>query len=113
MKVQYFILLYFALVLSYGAWKGNARAVEEKIFHNSKGELVHPVAIRNLEEVKEMGSGMYYTAADGLKYTDINEQMLLHFNWEAFFQVATFGCGLAFLLLLIARLANQFAKENK
>jgi hypothetical protein len=113
MKPLYLLLLYFALLLSYAAWKGNARAVEEKIYHNSKGELVYPVPVKSLEKVKEMGSGMYYTAADGQTYTDINEQVHQHFNWEAFFQVATFGCALALLVLLVTRLSNRFAKENQ
>jgi hypothetical protein len=43
---------------------------------------------------------------------DINEQVVSFFNWETFFQVATFGCGLAVILLLIVRLSTKFAKEN-
>ena len=107
------ISLYFLLVLSYASWKGNAKAIETKVFHNSKGELVYPVPVTNLDQAKELGSGMYYSGTDGIKYIDINEQVVSFFNWETFFQVATFGCGLAVLLLLIVRLSTKFAKENE
>lgn len=106
------LLVYFALVLSYAAWKGNAQALEEKIYHNSKGELVYPVVTKSMEQVRELGNSLYYTGTDGQRYVDINEQTVLHFNWETFFQVMAFGCGLALLLLLIIRLSTRFAKEN-
>ncbi len=112
MKPLYLVLLYFALVLCYAAWKGNARPIVTQTFFNSKGEVVRPVPVKDLEQVKALGSGQYYTAPDGQMMTDITEQTDRYFNWEVFFQTTTFGCGLALLLLVVVRLSNRFAQEN-
>lgn len=113
MKYPWIVIsLYFALVLSYAAWKGNAQPVKSMEWHNSKGEIIYPVVAKNMEQVAGLGSAQYYTGADGGHYTDIFAQEMLHFNWEAFFQVTTFGIAVALLLLLVIRLSTRLAKED-
>ena len=114
MKYQWAVIfIYFGTVLSYASWKGNALPVKETAWFNSKGEEIYPVVAKNMEQAAGLGSAQYYTGPDGQHYTDIFAQEIQKFNWEAFFQVATFGFGLALLLLIIVRLSTRFAKENQ
>jgi hypothetical protein len=113
MKPLYLVLLYFTLVLCYAAWKGNAQPIVSNTFFNSKGEVVRPVPVKGIDQVKALGSGLYYTHPDGQMMTDIVEQVNRSFNWEAFFRTASFGFGLAFLLLVVVRLSNRFAQEKR
>lgn len=114
MKYNWVIaILYFGLVLCYAAWKGNAQSQSSNLYFNSKGERIYPVVAKNMEQAAALGSAQYYTGADGQLYTDIFTQEEKSFHWESFFQAATFGFGLALLLLLVIRLSTRFAKENQ
>lgn len=106
------VILWFGSVLSYAAWKGNARPTEQLKYFNSRGEQIYPSVAKSMEQAAAKGSALYYTGADGQIQTDIYTQTLQQFNWEAFFQVSTFGFGLALLLLIVVRLFTRFANEN-
>ena len=106
------ILLWFGMVVSYAAWKGNNTALPVTEYFNSKGEKVYPVVAKNMEQAAAIGNAQYYTGADGTFGTDIYIQNSSVFNWEVFFQALTFGCGLAFLLLVVYRLSTRLAKEK-
>jgi hypothetical protein len=113
MRYQWAIaILWFALVLSYGAWKGNAQLLEVHQFWNSKGEQVYPSVVKSMEQAAVLGNNQYYTGSDGQVYTDIYKQTIQFFNWEVFFQITTFGFGLALLVLIVVRLSARFAKES-
>lgn len=106
------VLIWFGLVLSYGVWKGNAKAAGQAQYFNPKGEHIAPVTAKSVGQVAAIGSALYYTAPDGSVQTDIYKQDVKIFNWETFFQVTTFGFGLALLVLIIVRMSARFAKES-
>jgi len=106
------VLIWFGLVLSYGAWKANAQAIGQTNYFNPKGEAVAPSTAKSVGQVAAIGSALYYKAPDGSVQTDIYKQEIKNFNWETFFQVTTFGFGLALLVLIIVRMSARFAKES-
>ena len=106
------VLTWFGLVLAYGVWKGNARAAGQTNYFNPKGEAVAPSTAISVEQVAAIGSALYYKASDGSVQTDIYKQDIKIFNWDTFFQVTTFGFGLALLVLVIVRMSARFAKES-
>lgn len=106
------VFLWFGLVLSYAAWKGHAQAIDQTKYFSSKGEQVFPSVAKSMEQVAATGGALYYTDANGQVNTDMYTQVLTLFNWEAFFQVTTFGFGLALLVLIIVRMSVRFSKES-
>lgn len=114
LKNKHLILLaYLLLAFSYAGWQGNAKAVSEAVFHNSKGERIYPVVAKKMEEVAALGGSQYYTGADGQRYTDINTFNELHFNWNEFWRISTFSIGFLLLILIVINLSNRFSTTTE